>query len=117
MSQLLVCRTYFPAFAVSGSLTVDCAHDDVQLALIVEFLKTVKSLGACVPVKFVCGHESLATLAAVAELRRAVQRYETGDRSEVGEEYVEKYAAERRRAKRIVAKTQEGMGVIAPRPT
>ena len=35
-----------------------------------------------------------ATLAAVAELRRAMQCYETGDRSEVGEEYVEKYEAE-----------------------
>jgi hypothetical protein len=57
------------------------------------------------------------TLAAVAEVRRAVQRYETGDRAEVGEEYVEKYAAERRRARRIVARTQDGMGVVAPPAT
>jgi Uncharacterised conserved protein (DUF2228) len=57
------------------------------------------------------------TLAALANLRRALQRYETGDRAEVGEEYVETYQAERRRAKRIVARTQEGMGVVAPRET
>jgi hypothetical protein len=56
-----------------------------------------------------------AALAALAELRLSVQRYETGDRPETGEEYVEKYVAERRRAKRIVARTLEGMGVVAPR--
>jgi hypothetical protein len=55
-----------------------------------------------------------ATLAALADLRHAVQRYETGQRSEVGEAYVEKYVAERQRAKHIVARTQEGMGVVAP---
>jgi hypothetical protein len=58
-----------------------------------------------------------ATLAAVAELRRAVQRYETDDRPEVGEEYVEKYDAERRRRQHIVARTLDGMGVVAPRAT
>jgi hypothetical protein len=58
-----------------------------------------------------------ATLAALDEMRRHIQRYETGDRSENGEEYVEKYDAERRRAKRIVARTLEGMGVVAPRQT
>jgi hypothetical protein len=56
-------------------------------------------------------------LAALAEMRRAVQRYETGDRAELGEEYVETYVAERRRAKRIVARTQDGMGVVAPTQT
>jgi hypothetical protein len=56
-----------------------------------------------------------ATLAEVADLRAKLQRYETGDRPEVGEEYTEKYLAERRRAKRTVAQTQEGMGVVAPR--
>src|SRR5262249_53787432 len=56
-----------------------------------------------------------ASLAPPADLRRAVQRYETADRPEVGEEYVEKYVAERRRAKRVVAQTHEGMGIVAPR--
>jgi hypothetical protein len=54
-------------------------------------------------------------LAALAQLRREVQRYKTGDRLEVGEEYVEKYIAEPRRAKRVVARTHEGMGIVAPR--
>jgi hypothetical protein len=56
-----------------------------------------------------------ATLAELAELRGKLQRFETCDRPEVGEEYVEKYAAERRRAKQVVAKTLDGMGVVAPR--
>jgi hypothetical protein len=56
-----------------------------------------------------------ASLAALVDLRRAVQRYETADRPEVGEEYVETYGAETRRAKRVVAKTHEGMGIVAPR--
>jgi len=56
-----------------------------------------------------------ATLAELVELRAKLQRYETGDRPEVGEEYVEKYVAERRRAKQVVAKTLDGMGIVAPR--
>ena len=56
-----------------------------------------------------------ATLAELADLRGKLQRYETGDRPEVGEEYTEKYVAERRRAKQVVAKTLDGMGIVAPR--
>jgi hypothetical protein len=56
-----------------------------------------------------------ATLAELAELRRKLQVYETGDRPEVGEAYVEKYVAERRRAKQIIAMTLDGMGIVAPR--
>lgn len=56
-----------------------------------------------------------ATLAELAELRAKLQRYETGDRPEIGEEYTEKYVAERRRAKQVVARTLDGMGVVAPR--
>jgi hypothetical protein len=55
-----------------------------------------------------------ATLSAIAELRGEVQRYETADRVEIGDEYVETYTSERHRAKRIVAKTQDGMGIVAP---
>ena len=53
-------------------------------------------------------------LARVAALRATLRRFATDDRPETGEEYVEKYLdqAARARRKRIVARTQEGMGIV-----
>src|SRR6266487_6486976 len=65
MSQLLVCMRYLPEFAVSGSLTVDCAQlpeHDVGIAV---SLKTVNVVGALCWAGLVCGPRSGATLAAV----------------------------------------------------
>src|SRR5487761_479590 len=65
MSQLLVCMMYLPALAVSGSLIASCPQDEEHFAGIVMSLKIVKSPGACLVVRLVCGPRSLATLAAV----------------------------------------------------
>jgi hypothetical protein len=48
------------------------------------------------------------------ELRLALAGYATADRTEVGDEYVEKYQGLSTRNERIVAETMEGMGVVAP---
>jgi hypothetical protein len=47
-------------------------------------------------------------------LRKAIMRYATADRSEVGEAYTDKYGGRSRRLEHIVAETYEGMGIIAP---
>src|SRR5580692_5063089 len=65
MSQLLVCRMYRPALAVSGSLTVDCAQLPEHEAGIVLSLKTVNGDSAWVLTGLVCGPFSGATLAAL----------------------------------------------------
>ena len=50
----------------------------------------------------------------LAAFRATLRRFATDDRPETGEEYVEKYLdrAARARRKRIVAATQEGMGIV-----
>jgi hypothetical protein len=50
----------------------------------------------------------------ISALRATLRRFATDDRPETGEEYVEKYLgrAARARRKRIIAATQEGMGVV-----
>src|SRR6266571_6087076 len=54
MSQLDVWNSTLPAPTVSGSLTVDCAHDDGHAAPGVVFLKNVSVPGACAGTA-VCG--------------------------------------------------------------
>src|SRR5215470_4720759 len=66
MSQLLVCTMNLPAFAVSGSFTVDCAQSVVHAAGIVVSLNTVNVPGALLLKGLVCGPRSRATLDAVA---------------------------------------------------
>jgi hypothetical protein len=49
-------------------------------------------------------------------LRHALREYATGRRTETGEAYVEKYLRRRpARWRRVVAATQEGMGIVVPR--
>src|SRR5579859_210811 len=56
---------YLPAFAVSGSFTVDCAQLPEQDAGTVVSLKTLNEVGALLVSRLVCGPLSFATLAAV----------------------------------------------------
>ena len=53
-------------------------------------------------------------LEQLAELRTALRRFATDDRPETGEAYVEKYLtrAARIRRKRVLAPTQDGMGIV-----
>jgi hypothetical protein len=53
-------------------------------------------------------------LAGLGALRATLRRFATDDRPETGEEYVEKYLgrAARARRKRVIAATQEGMGIV-----
>src|SRR6266481_3381654 len=66
MSQLLVCMMNLPAFAVSGSFTVDCAQLPEHDAGIVVFLNKVNEVGVLLVSGLVCGPRSRATLDAVA---------------------------------------------------
>ncbi len=52
-------------------------------------------------------------LARLALLREALQTYETGDRSEVGQEYIKKYSATDT-YRQITALTRDGMGIVVP---
>jgi hypothetical protein len=58
--------------------------------------------------------ESRALADRIDRLRCQLRRYATDDRPETGEEYYERYAARaaRSRRQRIVAATQEGMGIV-----
>ncbi|KAK2755742.1 hypothetical protein FQN54_005892 [Arachnomyces sp. PD_36] len=47
----------------------------------------------------------------LARLREALQMYETGDRPEVGEEYVDKYSPTEY-IRQVAAKTRDGMGIV-----
>jgi hypothetical protein len=53
-------------------------------------------------------------LEALGKLRDQLQGYATRDRPEVGDEYAELYDGKNARAKRVVARTREGMGVVVP---
>jgi hypothetical protein len=55
-----------------------------------------------------------ADLARLAELRQRLQHYATGERPEVGDEYVEAYRGASSRQDRVVAATAEGMGIVVP---
>ena len=50
-------------------------------------------------------------------LRKAIVRYATADRPEVGEAYTDKYGGRCSRSERIVAETSEDMGIVAPPDT
>jgi Uncharacterised conserved protein (DUF2228) len=50
-------------------------------------------------------------------LRKAILRYATADRPEVGEAYTDKYGGRSSRSGRIIAETPEDMGVVAPPET
>jgi hypothetical protein len=58
-----------------------------------------------------------ARLARLEGLRRAVRSYATADRPENGERYVEKYQSAVARAPAVIARTPDGMGVVAPPET
>ncbi len=55
-----------------------------------------------------------ATMGTIDALRTTLGRYATGDRPEIGEEYVTRYAGKSSRADQVVAKTREGMGIVVP---
>jgi hypothetical protein len=48
-------------------------------------------------------------------LRSTLCRWETGERAETGEEYAGKYLGRTARTRRIIARTQERMGIVVPR--
>jgi hypothetical protein len=50
-------------------------------------------------------------------LRKAIVRYATGDRPEVGEAYTDKYAGRSSRSDYVIAETPDLMGVVAPPET
>jgi hypothetical protein len=47
-------------------------------------------------------------------LRDEIMKYATGDRSETGQEYTERWAGITQREVRVIADTKEGMGIVAP---
>ncbi len=51
------------------------------------------------------------------ELRRALMKYATADRPEVGQTYTDKYGGRIARAARVIAETWDGTGVVAPPAT
>jgi hypothetical protein len=53
-------------------------------------------------------------LEQLARLRERLVRYATGERTEVGEEYTERYAGSWTRSEWVVAPTREGMGIVVP---
>ncbi len=54
----------------------------------------------------------------LARIRQALQAWSTADRSEIGEAYVERYGRLRpARFRKVVAATQEGMGIVVPPET
>jgi hypothetical protein len=55
-----------------------------------------------------------ASLGKIDSLREQLLPFATADRPEVGEEYIERYAGLTRRRERVVARTMEGMGIVAP---
>jgi hypothetical protein len=63
-----------------------------------------------------CEHavEYTERLEGLGKLRQAIWCYATADRAEIGGEYVEKYHSIVARARSMVARTSEGMGVVAP---
>jgi hypothetical protein len=50
----------------------------------------------------------------LARVRERVQTYATGDRDEVGGEYLAKYGALSGLSRRVVAPTRDGMGIVVP---
>lgn len=54
-----------------------------------------------------------ARLDALDRVRQRLTAYATGDRPEVGDRYTELYANQNGRKKRVVARTREGMGIVA----
>lgn len=55
-----------------------------------------------------------AQLREIDALRECLCCFATGDRSEVGEAYAERYAGRCSRQARVVAATREGMGIVVP---
>lgn len=53
-------------------------------------------------------------LAHLARVRERLQTYATGERGEVGGEYLAKYTAISGRSRRVVAPTRDGMGIVVP---
>lgn len=56
-------------------------------------------------------------LSRLDEMRDRIRAYETADRTETGEDYVEKYAGRATRNNIVVAETMEGLGIVVPRNT
>jgi hypothetical protein len=54
-----------------------------------------------------------AKLSQLALLREALQTYETGERLEVGQQYIKKYSGTDTR-RQIIAPTRDGMGIVVP---
>ncbi len=50
-------------------------------------------------------------------IREALTRFGTGDRSETGAEYEERYAGHSTRSARVAAETRDGMGIVVPPTT
>jgi hypothetical protein len=57
---------------------------------------------------------SLRSLDQLARLRERLQTYATGERGEVGGEYIAKYGAMSGLSRRVVAPTRDGMGIVVP---
>jgi hypothetical protein len=58
--------------------------------------------------------EDKATLREIDRLRQSLCRYATADRPEIGDAYVQKHQDQSSRARRVVAATREGMGIVVP---
>jgi hypothetical protein len=58
--------------------------------------------------------EYQASLEELGQLRRRLVEYATSERPETGDAYVDRYQGRSRRRKRVVAATQDGMGIVVP---
>lgn len=58
-------------------------------------------------------HAFQARLDALDRLRQRLTACATGDRPEVGDRYSERHATQNSRKKRVIARTREGMGIVA----
>jgi hypothetical protein len=56
-------------------------------------------------------------LVEIDRVRQALMRVATGEREATGEEYVARYAGRSARRKRVVAATQDGIGIVVPPET